>query len=177
MNVTFVTSSTSLPTTPQQTIALAKTLIDDDDAKELDKLVEMLDAGTITSNTPSGENGETLLMYAVRQYALLAFLDMAEHASANHLDLNVTDWNGNSVWHAIALYLDDGEFSEAGGWPNRLDELLAEHPQLQIDWTLRNLHDETPLDAATNLGKAQVAAWITSQMEGPAAHPMDIDSD
>lgn len=159
----------------QQTLQIARALIEEDSTETSDQLAAMLDSGTITANTPSGDNGENLLMYAVKQYALFSFLDMVEHASAEHLDLNVTDWNGNSAWHWIALHLHDDEFFGGGGWPNQLDDLLAEHPQIQIDWTLRNGDDNTPLDVAKNLGKTQLAAWITKQMESPPTHPMEVD--
>lgn len=167
----------------QQTIHEVKELIDGDDAEQVDELESLLEQGVITANTPSGENGECLVTYAVRQYALFSFSAMVTaHAEAVEAgfaveDLNQTDWDGNSAWHALALHLNDNEFFETGGWPNEMNRVLGSHPLLQIDWDLRNLQDQTPLEVAQALNKSHIATWITRQMEGHAALPMDVDSD
>jgi hypothetical protein len=153
---------------PEHPVDTAKALIDADDTEQLEQLGSMLEQGVITANTPSGENGETLLIYAVRQRALFSFVDMAGHPGAG--DLNAADWNGNSAWHAIALHVDNEDFER---W---LDELgwLLEDNNLQIDWDLLNMNNETPLEVAQRLNKNLIADWITRQMEHSAHPPMHI---
>lgn len=154
---------------PENPVDEARELILADDTDELARLAEMLEQGVVTANTPSGENGETLLIYAVRQRALFSFVDMAGHPGAG--DLNAADWNGNSAWHAIALHVDNEDFER---W---LDELgwLLEDNNLQIDWGLLNMNNETPLEVAQHLNKNLIADWITRQMEHSAHPPMHID--
>ncbi|WP_382162826.1 hypothetical protein [Hydrogenophaga sp. ANAO-22] len=156
---------------PEHLVATAKALIDADETEQLEQLGAMLEQGVITANTPSGENGETLLIYAVRQSALFSFLDMVAHPGAG--DLNETDWDGNSAWHAMALHLNNGVF-ESSGWLDHLDELLEDNPHLQIDWGLRNMHNQTPLDVALHLDKQLIAGWIAGQMEPTAIPSMNM---
>ncbi len=55
--------------------------------------------------------------------------------------------------------------------------MLEDYPSLQIDWGLRNMQHQTPLDVAQDLHKGQIAAWIQQQMEGHAVQPMYVDSE
>lgn len=109
------------------------------------------------------------MIYAVKKAALFSFSDMIRahdrevEAGTAMADFHQTDWDGNSAWHAIALYLGDNEFRETGGWLNELNELLRDRPNLHIDWSLPNANNQTPHEIAVEPGKSKMAAWIQNQ--------------
>lgn len=90
------------------------------------------------------------MIYAVKKAALFSFYDMIRahdrevEAGTAMADFHQTDWDGNSAWHAIALYLGDNEFRETGGWLNELNELLHDCPNLHIDWMFAQRQQPNP---------------------------------
>lgn len=150
----------------QEHIHLAKNLIDTDTDEDFDALQDMLNEGLVRGTSPIGEGGENLLMYAVRQCACSPFTVMAHRLAAEEPHaLNHQNWDGNSVWHLMALHVDDHNFFSSGStWFYELDALLEDHPELQIDWTLQNLQGRTPWEVAQDENKPHLANWMTDHM-------------
>lgn len=150
----------------EELIRAAKDLIDTDAHEDFDALQDMLNAGLVRGTSPIGEEGENLLMYAVRQCACDHFTVMSDRLAAEEPHaLNHQNWDGNSVWHLMALHVDDHDFlSSSSTWFYELDALLEDHPELQIDWTLQNLQGRTPREVAQDENKPLLANWMTNHM-------------
>lgn len=162
----------------QEALSIAKHLIDIDEGDELEAFENMVENQLISGTTASGEGGDNLLMYAVQNAALFSFSAMlnalGEDASVG---LNHQNWDGNTVWHVMALHLHDLEFLSSGGWFNEVHDVLNDLPSLSIDWSLRNTLNETALETAQRLEKSHLAEWLVMQGAGSENQPMDIDGE
>lgn len=169
------TWSSALGPSPHGTLQAAKNLIDVDEGGALETFEQMLAEQVISGTTPSGESGNNLLMYAVQKAALFSFSSMVSTLGDDAPEgLNHQNWHGNTVWHLMALHLGDLEFLETGGWFNEVHDLLDALPDHPIDWSLRNLQDETALETAQRLGKGHLADWLTAHGADQVHAPMDI---
>ena len=162
---------------PLDAMQIAKALIDEDLAENIEQFEGMLKRGLVSATTPIG-NGENLITYAVRKHALFSFSVMVcAQAGEDPAVLNGQDRQGNSVWHHIALHLDDVNFLAGGSWPAELGALLTAHPRLPIDWQSINHLNETPLDVARRLDKTHLAAWIQRHMNGGTRTKLSVPAD
>lgn len=178
INSTGNTWPFALGPSSQETLQTAKHRIHVDDGAELEAFEQMLDDQVVAGTTPSGEGGDNLLMYAVQEAALFSFSAMVSALGEDaSVGLNHQNWDGNTVWHLMALHLHDLEFLETGGWFNEAHDLLEALPGLSIDWSQRNAEGETALEMAQRLGKGHLAGWLEMHGAGQANPPMDIDSE
>lgn len=162
----------------QETLQTAKQLIHSDDVDELEALEEMVENQLVSGTTPSGEGGDNLLMYAVQNASLHSFSAMltalGEDASVG---LNHQNWDGNTVWHVMALCLHDVEFLNSCGWFNEVHNVLNDLPSLSIDWSLRNTLHETALETARRLERNHLAEWLVMHGAGSESPSLGINAE